>query len=116
MKLDFFSPDMLTQVIRMNDLILKDFYETYFNQALRAFTHSKDKFEALLRQSQSLPFANPASGMAEAGNPFARWMTMNPFAPKQEQAPKSETDLGSEMEELRQQVADLKEMLKKQSD
>ena len=116
MKLDFFSPGMLTQVIRMNDLILKDFYEIYFNQALRAFTDSKDKFETLLRQSQSLPFARSASDIAVGGNPFARWMTMNPFAPNQQQAPEQGTDIGSEMEALRQQVADLREMLKKQSE
>ena len=115
MKLDFFSPGLLTQVIRMNDLILKDFYETYFNQALKAFVSSKDQFETLLRQSQSLPFSNPMSGDSESSNPFARWMTMNPFAPAPSPAkppePKS-TEQVDEMEELRKQLDELREMLK----
>lgn len=118
MKLDFFSPGLLTQVIRMNDLILKDFYETYFNQALKAFVSSKDQFDTLLRRSQSLPFANPMSGSSESNNPFARWMSMNPFAPMAGQAAESKSaspNLGNEMEELRKQVAELQEMLKKQS-
>ncbi len=118
MKLDFFSPGLLTQVIRMNDLILKDFYESYFNQALKAFVSSKEQFETLLRQSQSLPFANPMSGASEDSNPFARWMDMNPFAPTPSQAkpPQPEsTDKSDEMNELRKQLDELRELLKKQS-
>ncbi len=116
LKVDFFSPSLLSQVIRLNDLVLKDFYETYFSKALRAFVSSKDQFDRLFRQSQSLPFNHANSGKRESHNPFAAWMSMNPFASSDSSPTKKVSDLGQEMEDLKQQVTELQELLKKKTD
>ena len=111
MKLDFFSPVLLAQIIRLNDMVLRDFYETYFNQALQAFVHSKEQFEALLRQSHSLAFSPPARGMGDTRNPFTAWLDLNPFIPGNDRSDSGATALSKEMEELRKQVRDLKQQL-----
>ncbi|MCB1121575.1 MAG: hypothetical protein KJT03_08505 [Verrucomicrobiae bacterium] len=113
MKLDFFSPALLTLVIRLNDKILSDFYESYFNQAVNVFLRSREQFDEIFRRSQSLPF-DPSGFSATTRNPFAAWMSMNPFA-SQESSKKPNQPFGQEMEDLRKQVAELKELLSKQS-
>lgn len=113
MKLDFFSPRMLTQVIRVNDLILKDFYDVYFNKALQAFMGSKDQFEALLRQSQMLPFLSPMGGKKPAEGGLPPWFGVNPFASVAAKSREGDDPGLSEMEELKQQIEALKEQLKK---
>ena len=114
-KVDFFSPTLLSQVIRLNDLILKDFYEVYFEKALGAFVNSKDQFDSLFRRSQALPFGMTSSGKGDSRNPFAAWMGMNPFAPAVDSQPSEAAGLSREMEDLREQVSELKELLKRNS-
>jgi polyhydroxyalkanoate synthesis repressor PhaR len=114
-KLDFFSPTVLAQVIRLNDKVLKDFHDTYYNKALQVFLSSKDQFEILLRQSQSLPFANPMQSMVKGENPFEGWMKMNPFTPGVPPGEDSKTGMGSDLEELKKQVSELKDILKKKT-
>lgn len=113
MKLDFFSPSLLTLVIRLNDTVLRDFYESYFNQAVHVFLHSREQFEEIFRRSQSLPF-DPSTLGAGNRNPFTAWMSMNPFAPPDKPKSPDQTSR-AEMDALRKQVDELKEMLKKQS-
>lgn len=114
-KVDFFSPTLLSQVIRLNDLVLKDFYEVYFEKALGAFVNSKDQFDSLFRRSQALPFGMANSGKGDSHNPFAAWMGMNPFAPAVDTQPGETAGLSREMEDLKQQVSELKELLNKNS-
>lgn len=116
MKLDFFSPQLLTQVIRLNDMVLRDFYETYFNQALKVFVQSKDRFDNLLRKSQAVPFAQSAQNPGETHNPFAAWMSLYPFGSADYPATAGQdSGLSNDVEELRKQVAELKDLLKRES-
>lgn len=104
-KLDFFSSELLTQVIRVNDSILKEFFEGYFGRALSAFCESKKGMEDFLRQTPWMPSQGP--------NPFSSsFGPMNPFASMFSGAPQTgrpeAADLAAEIAGLRKEVEDLK--------
>lgn len=107
MKLEFLSSDLLLQVIRVNDKILKDFYQTYFGEAIAVFLRSKDQFDQLLRQTHLLPGygkpmgAIPFATAIEAFTPFA-----SVFRP--EPAKQDPDDLAKEVQELKKQVEELR--------
>jgi polyhydroxyalkanoate synthesis repressor PhaR len=73
-KLTIFPVDLLHQVIRANEPLVRDFVEKYFNQALRAFLESQRQFDRYLRQTLGLQATLPLGG------DWARIM-MGPFAP-----------------------------------
>ncbi len=103
-KLDFFSTDLLTRVIRVNDSILKEFFERYFGKAFKAFCMSQRNLEDLMREAHMLPSSNsnPFSATLGAMNPLA-----TVFRPKaQEQV--STDDLVKELARLRQEIEGLK--------
>ncbi|EDY80717.1 PHB/PHA accumulation regulator DNA-binding domain protein [Verrucomicrobiia bacterium DG1235] len=107
-KLDFLSSDLLTQVIRVNDTLLKDFYDVYFGKAFSLFMDSKSNFEKLLRQSHALPGYGkpfdptlPIASVMEAFNPFGS--ILRPERPEP-----SPRDLAKELDAMRQQIEDLK--------
>src|ERR1041385_1848793 len=54
-KLDSFPVPLLVRVIRVNDQLVKDFIEKYFNQALQSFLHYQQRFEEQIRQAHGLP-------------------------------------------------------------
>jgi len=103
-KLDFFSSELLLQVIRVNDSILKEFFESYFGKAFGAFCESKRNMESFLRQAHLMP--------NEKSNPFAAsFETINPFATMFGAKAKSSVDtdrIADELESLKKQVEDLK--------
>lgn len=106
-KLDHFSSDLLAQVIRVNDKILKDFVEMYFAQAFDAFCQSKSHLEDFVRRASFLP----NGGLGSGGNPFS---AMNPFAAffhgghRSRAESNHERDLAQELAELKRQVEELK--------
>ena len=104
LKLDFFSSELLQQVIRVNDAILKDFFENYFDKTFEAFCESRRSMEDFLRQAHFMPTRN--------ANPFAStFETMNPFAAMFGRMGASESDsdrLEEEVADLRQQIEKLK--------
>jgi len=113
LKLDIFPNDLLHTLIRSNEQLVSDFVEKYFNQALGAFLHSQKQFEAYLRNVVGL-HGRPGAG-APAANPF-----MNPFlhhfmappappAPPPAAEPDTTAELRQMVDELRQQVAELKD-------
>ncbi|MEN6495426.1 MAG: polyhydroxyalkanoate synthesis regulator DNA-binding domain-containing protein [Thermoguttaceae bacterium] len=73
-KLTIFPVDLLHQVIRANEPLVRDFVDKYFNQALRAFLESQRQFDRYLRQTLGLQASLPLGG------DWAR-MVMGPFAP-----------------------------------
>lgn len=73
-KLTIFPVDLLHQVIRANEPLVRDFVDKYFNQALRAFLESQRQFDRYLRQTLGLQASLPLGG------DWARMM-MGPFAP-----------------------------------
>jgi polyhydroxyalkanoate synthesis repressor PhaR len=101
-KLDSFPVPLLTRLIRVNDSLVKDFIEKYFNQALHSFLDYQHKMEERFRQVHGLPGALPTmSAWTKAMlQPFtAAFGHELPSAPLPEE----------EAEDLRQQVRELRE-------
>ena len=73
-KLGIFPVELLHQLIRTNEPIVRDFVDKYFNQALKAFLVSQRQFDLYLRQAMGLQATLPL------GTDWARLM-MGPFVP-----------------------------------
>ena len=73
-KLDTLPVALLARLIRVNDQMVKDFVEKYFNQAFQSWIEYQKQIEERLRQMQ---------GMAGSYAPFSAWThaMMSPFAP-----------------------------------
>jgi len=72
LKLAQFSSELLTQTIRVNDQILKDFVDLYFRQAFESFCTSQQQVDQLLRQTHQLQSMLPKP-LSWAGNLFSPW-------------------------------------------
>jgi len=59
-KLDSFPVPLLVRLIRVNDNLVKDFIEKYFNQALHSFLEYQQQVEERFRQVHGLPSVYPA--------------------------------------------------------
>ena len=59
-KLDSFPVPLLVRLIRMNDQLVKDFIEKYFNQALKSFFDYQRQVEEQIRHTHGLPSAFPS--------------------------------------------------------
>src|SRR3989440_6782011 len=58
-KLDSLPVPLLVRLIRMNDQLVKDFIEKYFNQALKSFLDYQHKLEDQIRRTHGLPAVFP---------------------------------------------------------
>jgi polyhydroxyalkanoate synthesis repressor PhaR len=58
-KIDSLPVPLLLRIIRMNDQLVKDFIEQYFNQALQSFLEYQHRVEEQIRQTHGLPSALP---------------------------------------------------------
>jgi polyhydroxyalkanoate synthesis repressor PhaR len=117
-KLDTFPVPLLLRVIRMNDQLVKDFVEKYFNQALQSFIQYQQHLEQHFRKAGGLPSSFPlVSAWAKAmWQPFSSAFeapTANP-SPDSESAPRSTpgTDNGEVKEMLRQMQRELARLKK----
>src|SRR5438105_5406351 len=72
-KLDSLPVPLLVRLIRMNDQLVKDFIEKYFNQALKSFFDYQQQVEEQVRRTHGLPTAFPS---------FAAWTKamLQPFS------------------------------------
>src|ERR1051326_6434912 len=59
-KLDSLPVPLLVRLIRMNDQLVKDFIEKYFNQALNSFLGYQQQFEEQIRRRHGLPSLFPS--------------------------------------------------------
>jgi polyhydroxyalkanoate synthesis repressor PhaR len=59
-KLDSFPVPLLVRLIRMNDQLVKDFIEKYFNQALGSFLNYQQQVEEQIRRTHGLPASFPS--------------------------------------------------------
>src|SRR3989442_15443902 len=59
-KLDSLPVPLLLRLIRMNDQLVKDFIEKYFNQALKSFQDYQQQLEEQLRRTHGLPSVFPS--------------------------------------------------------
>ena len=115
------DPLLLLRVIRSNDHVVRDFVETYFNQAFKAYSEYQKQMEERMRQMQGVTGIVP---------PFGAWTQaiMSPFAaplgpkppPPEERAdstpasapPEEPQDLRNMVGELQQQLAAMQAELK----
>jgi polyhydroxyalkanoate synthesis repressor PhaR len=123
-KLAIFPVDLLHQVIRANDSIVRDFVDKYFNQALRAFLDSQRQFDRYLREAMGLhsPAASGSDWARVMMGPLAQmFFTSNgdkngadQAAAGDKPANSAEVDLRQLVQELREQVKALQEELRHQ--
>src|SRR5438067_10272909 len=59
-KLDSLPVPLLVRLIRMNDQLVKDFIEKYFNQALKSFFDYQHQLENQIRRTHGLPAVLPS--------------------------------------------------------
>jgi polyhydroxyalkanoate synthesis repressor PhaR len=108
-KLDSLPVPLLLRMIRMNDRLIKDFIEKYFNQALKSFLEYQQQFEEQLRRTHGLPSAFPAvSAWTKAMlEPLAAVFPGRTEA-SSPHPPSAGTDaLQEQLQQLQQQVAEL---------
>lgn len=111
-KLDSFPVPLLVRIIRMNDQLVRDFIDKYFNQALKSFLDYQQQVEQQIRHVHGLPQSFPS---------VAEWTkaVMSPFAsalggdvPTSREAPAPDRnengDLRQLIKNLQQQVQELK--------
>ena len=111
-KLDSFPVPLLARVIRVNDQLVKDFIEKYFNQALNSFLGYQHQLEEQLRQAHGLPVVYPTvSAWTKAMlHPFnAAFGTETTNDPKAPATSETAEHLRQMVNELQQEVALLKQ-------
>lgn len=100
-KLDALPVPLLVRIIRMNDQLVKDFIDKYFNKALKSFMDYQGQLEEQIRRSHGLPSVFPSvSAWTKA--------VLEPFASTFAPAGPGEEELRSQLRELQAQVAELK--------
>ena len=130
-KLAALPAELLHQIIRSNESLLREFVDKYFYRAFAAFIESQREFDRHLRQALGLSSAaaNPRGALPGQSFPFfaPNWaaMMMGPFAqallsggsgppnaePGQDQT-EQDSDVRKAVEELKQQVDSLRKELK----
>ncbi len=111
-KLDSLPVPLLVRLIRMNDLLIKDFIEKYFNQALKSFFEYQQQFEEQIRRTHGLPSAFP-SVSAWTKAMFLPFTALGgesgaPLGGAAASKASPEEDLREVVQDLRRQVAKLK--------
>ena len=114
-KLDSLPVPLLVRLIRMNDQLVKDFIEKYFNQALKSFFDYQKQLEEQIRKSHGLPpvFPSVSAWTKAMLEPFSAVFsgTSPTKAAENEQPSPSEKnqDLHKLVRELQKEVASLKQ-------
>ena|SRR6266446_4619066 len=108
-KLDSLPVPLLVRLIRVNDQLVKDFIEKYFNQALKSFLDYQQQVEDQIRRTHGLPTVFPSvSAWTKAMlQPFASAFDARGSEPPPPPAP--EDDLRQIIRDLQNQVAELKQ-------
>ena len=118
-KLDSLPVPLLLRLIRMNDRLIKDFIEKYFNQALHSFLDYQHQVEEQIRRTHGLPASFPSvSDWTRAMlEPFAAAFRP-PAAESQGESPvevsspptaSNSDELQEQIRELQRQVANLRQ-------
>jgi len=102
-KLSSFPVPLLARVIRMNDQLVKDFIEKYFNQALQSFMDYQRQVEEQIRQAHGLP---PVFPSVSAWTKAVLAPLATAFQPHVE--PPDLGEAGEELSALEQKLASLK--------
>jgi polyhydroxyalkanoate synthesis repressor PhaR len=109
-KLDSLPVPLLLRLIRVNDQLVKDFIEKYFNQALQSFTEYQQRLEQQIRQSSGLASTLPAvtAWTKAVFGPFASAFGTAEKSKAREGAAAPEAELREVVEDLQRQVQELK--------
>jgi len=110
-KLDSLPVPLLMRLIRMNDSLVKDFIEKYFNQALKSFFDYQQNIEEQMRKAHGLPSGFPAmSAWTKAMlQPFASAFGTKGSAAAEPVEPQGKTEeLRQIVRELRREIVELK--------
>jgi polyhydroxyalkanoate synthesis repressor PhaR len=116
-KLDSLPVPLLVRLIRMNDQLVKDFVEKYFNQALKSFFDYQRQVEDQIRKTHGLPAVFPTvSAWTKAMlEPFASAFsspasqTEHQPTPTASAADSEKADLVDLVQQLQREVANLKQ-------
>jgi len=115
LKLEVFSNELLTQAIRVNDSLLRDFVDLYFRQAFEAFCSSRRRFQSMLREAHQLTttLARPETWISGF---FPGWggaaSTSSVGAEESSSGNAQEgAALKADIEQLRQEISELKSKL-----
>src|SRR5690242_1186955 len=114
-KLDSLPVPLLVRIIRMNDQLVKDFIEKYFNQALKSFFDYQKQVEEQIRQTHGLPpvFSSVSAWTKAMLEPFSMAFSGPSPAKTAEPQPtrksEKEEDLRNLVRELQKEVAHLKQ-------
>ena len=110
-KIDSLPVPLLVRIIRMNDQLVKDFIEKYFNQALKSFLDYQQQVEEHIRRTHGLPSAFPSvSAWTKAMlGPFASAFSGLDREEQPDRAePVRETDREQRVRDLEVELAELK--------
>jgi polyhydroxyalkanoate synthesis repressor PhaR len=107
-KVDSLPVPLLVRIIRMNDQLVKDFIEKYFNQALKSFLDYQQQVEEQIRRAHGLPSVFPSmSAWTKAMlEPFA-----SAFGRPLDSSPPAGSEPPSDTAQLQQMVRDLQAQL-----
>jgi polyhydroxyalkanoate synthesis repressor PhaR len=110
-KVDSLPVPLLVRLIRMNDQLVKDFIEKYFNQALKSFLDYQQQVEEQIRRTHGLPSVFPSvSAWTKAMlEPFASAFSARPSDPTTPPSPLNAADLEQTVRELQAQLARLRQ-------
>ena len=108
-KLDSLPVPLLVRIIRMNDQLVKDFVEKYFNQALKSFLDYQQQVEEQIRRTHGLPtvFPTVAAWTKAMLQPFAAFGSSD-GEPASSDPSGKEQELLQLVKDLRSQVAEMK--------
>ena len=112
-KIDTFPVALLLRMIRSNDQVVRDFVETYFNQAFKAYSEYQKQMEDRLRQMQGVSGMFPPFGAwtQAAMSPFTAPFGSKPSPPEEKTAPAPASASSNEPKDLRNKVTELQEQL-----
>ena len=115
-KLDSLPVPLLVRLIRMNDQLIKDFIDKYFNQALQSFIEYQRQLEEQLRRSHGLPtlFPGVAAWTKAMLDPFtAAFNRAQPEPPAESAPPRAaeagDVDLQAQLRQLQEELDRLKQ-------
>jgi len=103
---------LLLRLIRMNDQLVKDFIEKYFNQALQSFLDYQKQIEEQMRKAHGLSAVFPPSVTAWTKamlSPFASVLQGASSSPPPEEGPGQDARLYELVRDLQNQVTELKQ-------
>ena len=112
-KIDSFPVGLLLRMIRSNDQVVRDFVETYFNQAFQAYSEYQKQMDERMRQMQGVTGMFPPFGAwsQAAMSPFAAPFGAKPSPPEAKPPRSPAAAPPEESKDLRDTVAELQEQL-----